>query len=254
MLIAYVDETGDTGPVSKTGASGCFGLGCVLVDAETWTDSFDGLLAFRRSIRDDFGIRMRAEIKANTLIRNGGSIRDLNLAPSQRGLVYRYHLNTLGAIGARAFAVVVDKRSTGVSRNDCLEMAWVTLLQRLERTTSQEKTGVLIVHDDGENSSVRRIVRKARRRLTAGSAFGTGSLTNPLRRLVEDPVPRNSQESYFIQMADLVAYAGWRSFIPPSKGVAQVTGTDLWAQVGPATHAAVNSLARRGAPGVVLRY
>lgn len=133
-------------------------------------------------------------------------------------------------------------------------MAWVGLLQRLERTTSKENTGVLIVHDDGENAAVRRIVRKARRHLVAGSAFGTGTLMNPLRRLIEDPVPRNSQESYFVQLADLVAYAGWRSHIPPSKGVAQVTGTDLWSQVGSATHSPVNALARRGAPGVVLRY
>ncbi|MDF1705052.1 MAG: DUF3800 domain-containing protein [Aeromicrobium sp.] len=254
MLIAYVDETGDTGSVSKQGASGCYGLGCVLVDAETWTESFDTLLRFRRSVRDDFGVHMRTEIKANSLIRNSGQLRDLNLSPAQRGLIYKYHLNTLATIKARAFAVVVDKQSARVEGDECLTMAWETLLQRLERTTTHEKTGVMIVHDQGEDASVRKLVRKARRHLTSGSAFGYSQLTNPIRRLVEDPVPRNSQESYFIQLADLVAYAGWRTHVPPSRGVAQVTGTDLWQYLGTSTHAAVNSLSKRGAPGVVLRY
>lgn len=254
MLIAYVDESGDTGDPNLKGSTECFSLGCVLIDSRAWADAFDHLLGFRRKIRDSFGPLLRYELKANHLIRNGGGLKRFNLAPSQRRLIYNYHLNQLAAIDARAFAVVVNKPSAGVSGPAALEMAWVTLLQRLENTTRREQTDVMIVHDEGENAAVRRMVRKSRRHMTAGSYFGGSSFSVPLKRLIEDPSPRTSHESYFLQLADLVAYAGWRTYRHPGSGVAKVVDQHTWGQLGTATHTAVNSLARVGEPGVVIRY
>lgn len=254
MLFAYVDESGDTGDPAKSGSTSCYSLGCVLIDSANWAVGFDHLLHFRRAIRDSFGPLMRAELKANHLIRNGGGLLKYGLSPAQRRLIYNYHLNQLAPMNARAFAVVVDKASAGVTGTACQEMAWVTLLQRLERTTNKEQTDVMVIHDEGDNAAVRRILRKSRRHMVAGSAFGGASFTLPLRRLVEDPSPRVSHESYFLQLADLVAYAGWRTHMAPGPGAGRIADGSTWKQLGNATHAAVNSLSKRGQPGVVLRY
>lgn len=66
MLIAYVDESGDPG----VAGSRTYVLACVLVDAADWPDAFDKLIRFRRWIRERFGLPVRAEVKANFLIRN----------------------------------------------------------------------------------------------------------------------------------------------------------------------------------------
>ena len=50
MLIAYVDESGDTGSVS-TKSSASYTLGCVLVKAADWSKSFDDLVAFRQRLK-----------------------------------------------------------------------------------------------------------------------------------------------------------------------------------------------------------
>ncbi len=197
---------------------------------------------------------MRFELKANHLIRNGGGLRRFDMAPGQRRLIYNYHLNQLAGINARAFAVVVDKAAADVSGTACLEIAWETLLQRLERTTSQEQTDVMVIHDQGEDAALRAILRRARRHMTSGTYFGSGTIRMPLQRLIEDPVPRVSHESYFLQLADLVAYAGWRTHMAPGPGAARVADEHTWDQRGTAVHSAVNSLSRRGRPGVVLRY
>ena len=253
VLLAYVDESGNTGAIGS-GGSLTYSLGCVLVDAEQWPTAFDRLLMMRRRLRDTYGLPTRAEVKANYLIRDGGSLRSLHLAPPERSLIYRAHLDELANLPARAFAVVVDKRTYARLPGVYFDLAWEGLLQRLEHTSRDEARTFMVVHDEGENDAVRRWTRRARRHLTAGSAYGTGSLRSPARLLVDDPVPRQSQHSYFIQTADLVAYAAFRSYIPPGPNVAQVCQDFMWLTLGSATHVAVNSIRRLAAPGIVVRH
>ncbi|MGC4175348.1 DUF3800 domain-containing protein [Demequina sp.] len=252
MLLAYVDESGNTG-APAAGGSLTYALGCVLVDADRWPGAFDELLAFRRRLRDDFGLPMRSEIKAQYLTRGSGDLRALGLAPAQRGLIYRAHLDMLSTLPARAFAVVVDKRDRDLTPSGCFDLAWEGLMQRLERTSHYENATFMLIHDDGDNDAVRRWTRRARRHLTAGLMNGGGSVRNPARLLVDDPVARHSHQSYLIQIADLVAYAGFRSVVPPGGSVAQVCPSTTWEALGPATHTAVNKHAQRAAPGIVLR-
>lgn len=253
-MMAYVDETGDTGSPALKGASSCYVLGCVLIDLDMWPAAFDQFVNFRQKLRASFGIPLRAELKANFLIRNSGPLRNLSLSPSQRQYVYREHMRLVERLPARAFAVVTDKAKAGVSGSACFDKTWEMLLQRFERTCSHENKTLMISHDDGENDAVRRNVRKARRYLTAGAMHGGGSLRFQADRILDDPIPRNSQHTYFIQLADMVAYAGWRSYMAPSTAVAAVVPKGTWSHIGAATHTAVNRRSLNGSvPGVVLR-
>jgi hypothetical protein len=252
MLLAYVDESGNTGDV-RSGGTTTYTLGCVLIDVDQWPAAFDSMLDFRRRIRSTYGVPMRAEIKANYLLRNSGDLRPLALGPGARFLIYRAHLDMLERLPARAFAVVVDKRSGAHSPGRCFDLAWEGLLQRLERTSTKENLTFAVMHDEGENDAIRKWVRKARRHLTAGSAYGVGSVRNAARLLVDDPIPRRSHQSYFVQMADLVAYAGFRAVVPPGAGIARVCPENMWDEIGSATHTAVSGLKPRSRPGIVLR-
>ncbi|MFT4265590.1 MAG: DUF3800 domain-containing protein [Nocardioides sp.] len=253
MLLAYIDESGNTGAVSG-GASLTYTLGCVLVDADIWPDAFDQLLDFRRRVKDKFGVHMRAEIKANYLLRNSGDLRPYALGPDARRIIYRAHMSVLAQLPARAFAVVIDKRNQPeLTPTEYFDLAWETLLQRLERTSYYEKATFAVFHDEGEDDAIRRWVRRSRRHLTSGRAFGPGSSNNPARRLVDDPVPRRSDQSYFIQMADLVAYAAFRAVVPPGPSIARVCPDTMWDVIGPATHTAVSKVKPRSKPGIVLR-
>ncbi|WP_109778490.1 DUF3800 domain-containing protein [Streptomyces sp. CG 926] len=252
MLLAYIDESGNTGAVAG-GGTVTYTLGCVLVNDSDWSTAFDEAVAFRRRIKERFGILMRSEIKANFLLRNSGSIRKLGLAPAARHIVYRAHLRVLQDMQVKAFAIVIDKRQHDLSDGQCFELAWTTLLQRLERASTAARTPVMVIHDEGENDQIRRLVRRARRRLTAGSLYGTGSLNVPARMLIDDPVPRNSDHSYFIQFADLVAYAGFRAHVAPSKNIAAVCPAEMWHELGSAMRRETNMRGGGPAPGIVVR-
>jgi len=252
MLLAYVDESGNTGDVSS-GGTVTYTLGCVLIDTDLWPSAFDEMLLFRRRLRSTFGLPMRTEIKANYLLRNSGDLRPLGLGPGARRIIYRAHMRILETLPARAFAIVVDKRPVRRPPAGYFDLAWEGLLQRLERTSTAEKATFMVMHDEGEDDAIRRWVRRSRRYLTAGSAYGAGTFHNPARLLVDDPVARRSTQSYFIQMADLVAYAAFRAVVPPGPAIAKVCPQLMWDEIGTATHTAVSGLRPRSRPGIVLR-
>lgn len=250
-MIAYVDESGNTGDVDQ-GGSLTYALGCVLVDSDDWPESFNQLLSFRRRLRDKFGIAMRVELKANYLLRNGGGIRDLGLGKGARHVIYRAHMRVLHELYVKVFGIVIDKRNAPAVPDDVFELAWETLLQRLERASHYSGNPFMIIHDEGEDASIRKLVRRARRYLTAGSMYGSGSLVNAAKKLVDDPVARKSEHSYYIQLADLVAYAAFRDTVPPGPAIGEVCPQTTWLEAGKAIRKETNRRSG-GTPGIVVR-
>jgi hypothetical protein len=100
------------------------------------------------------------------------------------------------------------------------------------------------MHDEGDTAAIRKLARKSRRAAIAGSRFGTGHLNVPFNLLIDDPAPRNSAQSYFIQLADLCAYAAFRRIHPPPSHRGAVCPQQTWDELGTAIFGDVNALAR----------
>lgn len=249
MLIAYVDESGEPGKDSLT-----YTLGCVFLSDRDWARSFDELISFRRRLRDKYSVPTTAEIKANFLIRKGGKLKDLKLNPNDRKMIYRAHFDVMQNLGCiNAFAVVVHK-GPNYSNKELVEEAWVTLIQRLEATSRLNSyEPVLIIHDHGDDTMIRRIARWSRRRLTAGSVSGRNQLSHPFVQLIDDPMPKASDQSLFIQMADLVAYAAFRNLYVPGRSISNVVDQNMWHTMGSAIFVKANGLKPTTTPGIVER-
>lgn len=250
MYFAYVDESGDRG----TAGSRSYVLACVLVRASQWANCFDGLIAFRRFLRAKTKLPMRAEVKANYLVKNSGDIRPLNLSENGRRFIYRGFMDLQRKQGLQTFAIVINKpplfqRSLNA---DPMVFAWTYLIQRLENLTRRPQEQIIIFHDEGEPLAIRRVARQFRRYGTAGSLFGGGYRIPPFMGLVDDPVSRNSRHSYFLQLADLNAYAAFRRTYPPPGKTVQIVPTDTWDALGAARFAAANKRAGGPSPGIVL--
>lgn len=249
VYIAYVDESGDDG----ANGSRTYSLGCVMVDTEFWTTTFDQLISFRRHVRDVYGIPIRTELKANYLLDNRGPLRERPLPPRARFRLYRTHMRLQGKLGLTTFAVVIDKAKAAQkfgSARASSDIAWEYLLQRLERRATTEQTQMLVMHDDGDATTIRKRVRKARRAGTAGSAFGTGRISVPFTRVLDDPIARDSRQSYFVQLADLNAYAAFRRlYPPPARHRVQIVPQLMWDELGDALFTKVRRAA--GAPAIV---
>jgi hypothetical protein len=250
VYIAYVDDSGDDG----VDGSQSYVLACVMVEASRWAATFDQLISFRRWVKRQFGVPVRAELKANYLLRNGGPLRARPLKEAARRDLYRSFMRIPPKVGLTAFAVVVDKQRAQASsqaRRAASDIAWEYLLQRLERRSHYEQTEILVNHDEGDHIAIRKRARRARRAGTAGSAFGTGTLNVPFLRLLDDPVPRSSAQSYFVQLADLAAYAAFRRLYPPPLRPVQIVPQGTWDELGAARFTPVRSLSYGDPPGIV---
>jgi hypothetical protein len=239
MHFAYVDESGNVSGTSKT-----FTLACVLVDGEAWPETFDKLLAYRRWLRLRFGVPVRAELRATNILRNTGDFERLRLGEDLRHVIYRQTMRLHHKLGLRTFAVVIRKEELAAQRPElsARDVAWDYLFQRLRNATALQPIAastILLAHDEGETITIRKLARRARRAGTAGSMFGTGVLNTPFTKLLDDPVPKQSAHSYFVQLADLAAYAAFRRLYPPPPRLVPIVTETMWDELGDARRADV---------------
>ena len=263
VLFAYVDESGDPFGAPSQRGSPSYTMGAVLVRSADWAESFDALINLRRELRLNLGLPARAEVKASYLVRNEGAFESLRLSSNQRRYIYKRHLTTLSLAKMRACAVFVDKVSLEKQGRlrETRDLAWEGLFQRLVLTHDRDIPGqtspIMLIHDEGEDLTVRKMARKARRFLTAGSISGQGTLRLSARWLLDDPVSRQSHHSLLVQCADLVAYAATKRMIPGGRRSQRVCPPNTWTHLGDACHAVVNRLAVQADPrlpaGIVIR-
>jgi hypothetical protein len=239
MLRAYFEESGDNGypPKSRTPF---FTLSTLVMHEDEWLNTLDQIIRWRGYIRNTYGVSVRAEIKANHLVHGKGAMK--SLSPKARRALYRGAMRFIRKVGTvEVFAVVVNKGD--IKKQDTVdpfEIMWRYSIQRLERETNTQNQNIMLFPDEGHTDKIRRIVRRMRRHSVVNG------LNRNALRLIEDPCDKDSADSYFIQMADLCAYAASRAVHPlPGK-----FDDAMWNELGSARNQRVNQH-RGGPPGIV---
>jgi hypothetical protein len=245
MYYAYFDETGDSG--MEHSPTGVFALSAILIHDRNWLAALDQVVAFRRYLRDNFRISPRAELKAAWLVHNKGDIRKAGLSYKGRMAAYMAAMRFQRKAGVfKAFTVLIRKDQLQNKSSDVREICWRYAIQRLERFGTAEKDNIHIVPDEGHGDFIKKKIRTMRRFHYVPSAFGPESLERKAENIIEDPSDRCSRESYFVQLADLNAYAAFRKVFPGANFDAS-----YWDALGAARIQEVNNL-RGGPTGIVV--
>jgi hypothetical protein len=228
-------------------------VGVVFIHARDWVAEFERLLTFRRYLRDQFGLKLRSEVKGSELAKGTGPWVGLSLPDRTRKRIYRSFMRLQHRGGViKTCAVVIDKSDPRADTTDkARERAWRYAFQRVEHFATDAGETVMLIPDSGQYSWLRALARQMRRISFVGSYFvpGTTIRRDLLNVLIDDPVDRDSEESFFIQLADLNAYAAYRNRRPdPAFPVA------MWNELGNAILLEANKLQIRnkgGTPGIV---
>ncbi|TVQ88161.1 MAG: DUF3800 domain-containing protein [Deltaproteobacteria bacterium] len=218
MFLLYVDESGDIG----LNGSPCdhFCLSGLVVHELRWQQTLDAIIAFRRHLRSEYGLKLREEIHAAHFLHKP---RELARIPkSMRLRLLRDVLDFQASLpDVNVINIALDKsvRSPGF---DVFDFSWKALVQRFHNTISHlnfpgpanaTDMGLLIV-DRTDEKKLRAMTRRMRRFNPVPSSYGMGSRNLMINTLVEDPVHRDSLHSYFIQLADVNAYFLFQKLSP----------------------------------------
>lgn len=170
-------------------------------------------MEWRRDLKKRFNIPVNKELKGSKLAmgRNhydGGHDR---LYGAKAGEAYAEALRGLDFLpGASIFSVTCE-RGYSLFGERRLEAVLYAMFQRIQRKCDVDRIAAMMYFDEG-HGEYRRLFRKACKHLPTGSmqgAWSGGAATKniPLTCMIEDANFKDSKQSHFVQMADLVAYA-----------------------------------------------
>ena len=215
MYLMYVDESGDPG--NNTAQSQFFCLSGMVVHESDWRNFIDCSMQFRRTLKRVYGLPVRSEIHTVKLLRHS----EFGIEKFRRLAILRNYLDELAKMDFISFTnIVVDKRGKP-DNYDIFSTAWITLFQRFENTLMrgnfprghQHAFGTVFT-DATNGEKLTRIMRKMSVYNPIPNRGGGGFKDSPIRRVIEDPSPRDSAHSLPIQACDIAAYFLHQSLVP----------------------------------------
>lgn len=204
MFIAYYDESGDDGYPKY--ASPVFVMSALYLDRTNWNKTLEALKDFRGRLDTQFGIPRTLEIHMRELLRNKHPFSNLGLALSERVQVVTDYCDLIANMDVRVINVAAVKPRINSASYDVLDRSLTYSVQRIYNDLPDDEH-FLVVTDEGRVGMMRRTTRRIRKHNPVPSKIMPGStLSMAIRQLIEDPLPKDSRESYFIQTADVIAY------------------------------------------------
>lgn len=114
----------------------------------------------------------------------------------------------IAGLDVRIVNVVIVKPRIRTADYPVLDTALTYSVPRIENDLGPDRNPTerfLLITDTGRVGKLRKTTRRIQRINFIPSKFGRISYRREIRPLIEDPLPKDSRESYFIQLADLVA-------------------------------------------------
>lgn len=218
MYFIYVDESGDPG--LSGGGTDFFYISGLIVHETHWNTVFQRFLDLRRGLSSRYGIPQRTALHATEIVNGHGDFHhsQYGLTPPQRFDLYREVMEFLAQLPeVRVLNVCVRKDRINIPLGpnfDLFDFTWRMFIQRFHTFVdrgghlNRDNEYGLIFSDRTHNEQLRRLLRQMRAFNLVPSQI-PGSPARPIlvTRILDDPIPRESNHSYFVQMADMIAFA-----------------------------------------------
>ncbi|MDD5103257.1 MAG: DUF3800 domain-containing protein [Candidatus Peribacteraceae bacterium] len=213
MYLVYIDESGshDDGSFVQNNKNWMpsdpretrfFILTGLVVHQDSWRTLFKKLKNIRENIKQTHGVPLHEYIHATELVTGSGIWRHdsrKQFTRTKRVNLLKNLLHEYAQQSKHCYygSVYVDKCSGFGNPSNCRELAYKNLLDRLEKDL---KDDYIIIHDGQEDGAVVRILRKKRVfNFVQGQKF-------TLEKLIEDPLFKRANNSYFLQAIDHISY------------------------------------------------
>lgn len=246
VRLFYVDESYDQAR---------FCLSAIGIRHVDWRDCLQQVRQYRAVLKQDHGIYLRKEIHAQEFVSGRGRVSASVVSKHARSRVFDGLLRLVASL-PNVMIINICLEVSG-RKNPQLD-AWDRLLNRIERTLLEMerrelplrkkllatlpeefpdgarlcldtrlnayRSRALIFADQGRETEITGAFRKMNVFNPIPSRFGkwsgaTQTKNIPVERIIEDPVFKESHQSYFIQLADCVAFSLLKREVAPTLSI-----------------------------------
>jgi hypothetical protein len=228
MYLMYVDESGDCGMPSDGSPTKLFCLSGLVVHSLNWRHTIDELTKFRHGIKHRFKVYLEAELHVAEMINKPSKLHESlrRLKKHDRLAIIRQFADKIATLkDVNLINVVINKHGRVRDKDEVFRWAWCALFQRFENTIRQKNFPAskdpnergMVFPDNTDGQKLRRLLDEMRRKnviKVPADGGGYANANHPIQLIIEDPVMRDSRESYLIQAADCAAYLFKQSIEP----------------------------------------
>ncbi|MEI6309793.1 MAG: DUF3800 domain-containing protein [bacterium] len=200
---SYFDETGDDG--ANCQSSELFVLSSSTMPYLSWKDNFQKIRDFRKQLRIHYKFPIGTEIHTKDLLANKSPYQRFGWPDLERLQIIREFLVCISTLDLKIINIVVNK---SLCKFPILDVALKFNVQRIEndlRTSPENR--FLVITDKGRIGPMTRVCREIQVINPTPSRYDAGvKRPTPIQLLLEDPLEKDSSQSYFIQIADAISF------------------------------------------------
>jgi len=210
MIISYYDEAGDDGYPKYS--SPLFVLTCIYFHYQNWQPIFDWLRETRKYLRETYGFPINLELHTKDFLFNKNPYKKFNFSNIQRLAIVDTYCKFISTLEMKVINVVINKTKITNPTYDVLDRCFTYSIQRIENDLNSldPASKFMIITDPGRLGKMRSTARRIRKINYIPSKFGPVTYRREIQKLIEDPIQKESDQSYFIQTADLISYIVYR--------------------------------------------
>jgi len=192
MHLVYIDDSFED-PTQTYAA--------IAIAASSWRAAFSEILTWRRDLKKSDGIFVRREFHATEFVAGRGHLGDKIVGKYRRSQIFREAFSVLNRVqGVKVFTSCRTSRP---------EWAFERLVTRIQKTIESWDSHAILIVDEGKEAEMTRLIRKMAVFNPVPVYTGPNTLVTQniaTHRILEDPFFKDSSKSFFVQMADFVAY------------------------------------------------
>ncbi len=215
MHLVYIDESGtfcdgsfvkDQSWLPKNARESThFVVVGIIIDTNIWKKTFLHLKKLRKNIKQIYDIPLSEFLHAARLVAGLDKWKHISRKSFDRPKRVRLLKSILHEYGQwsdiKLIAVAVNKTNTkfrSINPSTCRVLAYESLLNRIDKSINDE---YILIHDGAEDLAIIRMVRKLQ------VINMINKINRPIQKITEDPLFKRGSHSYFLQMADHIAYS-----------------------------------------------
>lgn len=155
---------------------------------------------------------VKLEMHTKYFVLGKNPYRSLGLAAADRLQVMDLFADLIGSLQLKVINVVVNKAALQANTVEVLDTALKFSVQRIENDLDPARNPearFMVITDPGRVGAMRSTTRRIQHINYIPSRFGMKPYRREITALIEDPIQKDSTESYFIQLADYVSFVAY---------------------------------------------